>query len=183
MMKKFLLVSAIVCALVGTTASPAAARTSVFVTGAGASAVSGQVVVHAIATGPLVDGPFGAVAPAVGFVRTPGSSFDDLSGTVTCIGIAQGGRAAIVSGNLATPFVSGGFTYPNFSLIVSAGATVPWIEIFPDNLDGDGLGPCGTSLFFSFFIPLLPEDELVRGHFAIGNGTSVVIINRSLIRG
>lgn len=182
MMKKFLLVSAVMCALVGVAASPAAARTSVFVAGTGASAVSGQVVVGAIATGPLVDGPFGEVAPAVGFVRTAGSSFfGDLSGTVTCIGIEQGGRAAIVSGNLATPYVSGGFTYANFSLIVSAGATVPWIEIFPDNLDG--LGPCGTSLFFAVGIPSLPGDALVRGQFAIGNGTSVVIINRSLIRG
>jgi len=93
---------------------------------------------------------------------------------------AQGGRAAIVSGNLDMPFVSGGFTYANFSLLVSAGATVPWIQILPDNLEG--LGPCGTSLFFAAGIPSLPDDALVRGQFAIGNGTSVVIINRSLIR-
>src|SRR5215208_3342480 len=91
MMKKLLLVSAVMCALVGVAASPAAARTSVFVAGTGASAVSGQVVVGAIATGPLVDGPFGAVAPAVGFVRTTNSSFGDLSGTVTCIGMRRAG--------------------------------------------------------------------------------------------
>jgi hypothetical protein len=174
-MKKLLLLSALMCVIVGVAAATATASRSLFVAGAGASSVSGQVVVGARATGPAVPGPFFPVAPAVGFVSARGSSFGDLTGTVTCIGVAQGGRAAIVSGNLATPFVSGGFTYPNFSLLISAGATAAWIEILPDNLEG--LGPCGTSLFFAAGIPSLPSDTLLSGRFVIINGTSVVVIN------
>jgi hypothetical protein len=135
------------------------------VTGAGASTTSGQVVVNARATGAAV-GPFIPVAPAAGFVHVRGSAYGDLSGSVTCIGVA-GPNAAIVSGNLSTPFVSGGFTYPNFSLlVVSPNPQIrSWIEFGPNVLSG--ALPCGTSLFFTFGIPNLPSDFVVSGRFTI----------------
>jgi hypothetical protein len=158
------LVGAAICACL-LAPSVAKAAPSLLVTGAGASSVSGQVVVNARATGPAV-GSFVPVAPATGFIQVRGSSYGDLGGTVTCIGLA-GPNAAIVSGNLSTPVVSGGFTYPNFSLlVVSPNPQIrSWISFFPDNLSG--LFPCGTSLFFTFGVPSLPNDFVVNGRFTI----------------
>ncbi len=163
-MKRLLLVAAVVCGSLAA-AGTAGAMPSLLVTGAGASTTSGHVVVTARATGPA-EGSFIPVAPATGFVRVLGSFFGDLSGSVTCIGVG-GPNAAIVSGNLDTPVVSGGFTYRNFSLlVVSRNPQIQsWISFFPDNLTG--LGPCGTSLFFAFGVPNLPNDFVVSGQFVI----------------
>lgn len=167
-MKKLLLFGAVLCGGVLATSS-AKATPPLLVVGAGGSTVSGHVVVNARATGQAT-GEFIPVAPAVGSLRVRGSWLGDLSGSVTCIGLA-GPNAAIVSGNLDTPFVSGGFTLPNFSLIVVGGHDVirPWIEILPDSLAG--LFPCGTSLFFSAGIPDLPNDVVVNGQFLILGAT------------
>ena len=51
-MKKFLLVSALICAIAGVAAQVAMAGPRLLVTGAGASPVAAQVVLHAEATGP-----------------------------------------------------------------------------------------------------------------------------------
>jgi hypothetical protein len=162
-MKKVLVVGAICVFLLAP--SIAKAAPSLLVTGAGASSISGHVVVNARATGPAV-GSFVPVAPATGFIQVRGSSYGDLGGSVTCIGLA-GPNAAIVSGNLSTPFVSGGFTYPNFSLIVvSPNPQIrSWINFGPNNLSTQF--PCATSLFFTFDIPSLPNDFVVNGRFTI----------------
>lgn len=162
-MKKVLIGAAICVCLLAP--SVAKAAPSLLVTGAGASSTSGHVVVNARATGPAV-GSFVPVAPATGFVQVRGSSYGDLGGSVTCIGVA-GPNAAIVSGNLSTPFVSGGFTYSNFSLlVVSPNPQIrSWISFSPDNLSA--LFPCGTSLFFTFGVPSLPNDFVVNGRFTI----------------
>src|SRR5215217_3934815 len=104
MMKKFLLVGALMCAMIGVAASAATASIPLRVTGAGASTTSGQVVVNARATGPTA-GPFFPVAPAVGFLRAPDSYFGNLSGRVTCMSVWLPGFAVSVSGTLDTPLV------------------------------------------------------------------------------
>jgi hypothetical protein len=162
MKKAFLGVAVCVCLLVP---SVSAAAPSLLVTGAGASTTSGHVVVNARATGAAV-GPFIPVAPATGSVRVRGSFFGDLSGSVTCIGLA-GPNAAVVSGNLDTPFTSGGFTFANFSLLlITTNAQLrSWISFAPNNLGA--AFPCGTSLFFTFGVPNLPNDFVVNGRFTI----------------
>jgi hypothetical protein len=126
MMKKFLLVSAVMGAGHGVAASAAMARTPLLVTGAGASTTSGQVVVSARATGPTL-GSLPSVAPATGFLRAPGvspqistiSGTVNLSGRVTCIGVRLQDAVA-VSGTLDTPIVSaGGFVWRNFTLLIN----------------------------------------------------------------
>jgi hypothetical protein len=170
-MRKFLLlglVGALVCGSALVAASPAKATRALFVAGFGASTTSGDVAIYARAIGPAV-GEGIPVAPAVGFLRASDTSLGDLSGSVSCIGLASP-RAAIVSGDLVTPVVSNGVTYSNFSLIVVLGGNgvPPWIELLPDNLAG--LGPCGTSLFAAAGIPDLPNDVLVEGRFFIFGG-------------
>jgi hypothetical protein len=162
-MKKILVMASICACLLAP--SGAKATPSLLVTGAGASNTSGNVLINARATGNAV-GSFIPVAPATGLIRVRGSFYGDLNGSVTCIGVA-GPNAAIVSGNLSTPFVSGGFTFPNFSLlVVSPNPQIrSWINFLPDNLST--LFPCGTSLFFAFGIPSLPNDFVVSGRFTI----------------
>lgn len=162
-MRKVLIVATLcACLLVP---SVATAAPTLAVVGAGASSTSGQVVVNARATAAAA-GSFLPVAPATGSIHVRGSVYGDLSGAVTCIGVA-GPNAAIVSGNLSTPFVSGGFTFPNFSLlVVSPNPQIrSWISFLPDNLSA--LFPCGTALFFTFGIPSLPNDFVVNGRFTI----------------
>jgi hypothetical protein len=158
------LIAATLCACV-LAPSVATAAPSLMVVGAGASSTSGHVVVNGRATGPA-GGPFVPVAPATGSIHVRGSFYGDLTGTVTCIGLA-GPNAAIVSGNLSTPFVSGGFIFPNFSLLViSPNPQIrSWISFLPDNLSA--LFPCGTSLFFASGVPSLPNDFVVTGRFTI----------------
>jgi hypothetical protein len=167
-MKKVLVAAACACFLAP---SVAKAAPSLLVTGAGASATSGQVVINAHATGPIA-GPFIPVAPATGFIRVRGSFYGDVTGSVTCIGLADP-NAAIVSGTLSTPFVSGGFSYPNFSFLVATATPQhpSWITLFADDIGVGFLGPCGNSLFFAAGVPDLPSDLVVNGNFQILRGT------------
>jgi hypothetical protein len=162
-MKKFF-VGAVVCASFFA-ASIANAAPSLLVTGAGASTSLGHVVVNARATGPATGAP--PVFPAVGFMRAS-DLFGDLRGSVTCIGLLAP-SAVIVSGNLDTPFVAGGFAYPNFSLIMFLGGDVSsnWIRLFVDNLSLLPNAPCGESLFFLAGLPDLANDHVVKGNFQI----------------
>src|SRR5688572_24846251 len=157
-------------------ASPAGADPPLMVTGAGSSATSGHVVVNARATGPSA-GTGIPVWPADGSIRTKGAFWGDLRGSVTCIGLLFPGRA-IVSGTLTTPIVSGGFAFPNFSLVVDESSSGPgsWIALFVTNLALLGGGPqeCGASLFFSASLMLpeaLPNILVTKGDFHIlGDG-------------
>lgn len=176
-MKKFQLVSAITCVVVGIAASAATAGVPLMVTGAGASSGSGQVVVNARATGPAT-GEFFPVAPAVGFLRAPEvpgfpDGTHDLSGKVTCIGLWPGVHAVAVSGDLATPVVQNGVVYPNFTLLVWASATGRnAIQVWADRLLPSS--SCGTDLFFSAGQEdpeVVALSRLLRGHFNI-MGTS-----------
>jgi hypothetical protein len=169
MMRFFVTTLAVASVLV--VAAPAGADPPLIVTGAGASATSGHVVVHARATGPAT-GTGIPVWPAEGSIRVRGSSWGDLTGSVSCVGLLFQGRA-IVSGTLDTPIVSGGFTFPNFSLVVDDGGAGPgsWIGLFITNLAFLG-GPeeCGASLFFSASLTLpeaLPNILVTKGDFHI----------------
>src|SRR3989442_11117735 len=116
---RLFLAATLVCGSIVVGESTASAGSTLRVSGAGASSTSGFIVINARATAPL-SGPFIPVAPAVGFIRAQGTFNGDFRGSVTCMA-SPGGGTALVSGILDTPFVSGGFTYPNFSLIVSVG--------------------------------------------------------------
>jgi hypothetical protein len=169
MIKRFAVLTVVAGSFLAAAAS-AGADQPLLVTGAGASATSGHVVVHARATGPAT-GTGIPVAPADGFLRTRGSSAGDLTGSVTCIGVLFPGRA-IVSGTLDTPVVSGGFTFPHFSLIVGDGGEGDsWIALFVTNLAGlGGVDSCGTSLFFSAGLlepETFPQLVVSRGDFQI----------------
>ena len=161
------LLGVLVCGIVLVGASTAVASPALLVTGAGASTTSGLIQVNARATGPAI-GPFIPVAPAIGFIHSAGS-WGDVRGSVTCIA-SLGPEAAIVSGDLDMPISSGGFTFPNFSLIVVRGGNgvPPWIHFFVDNLTG--LGDCAQSLIFAAGIPDLPNDVVVKGHFLVLRG-------------
>lgn len=166
-MKAFV-VSIAMCACVLGVAAPAGADPPLMVVGAGSSAISGHVVVNARATGPLS----GGVAPADGTFRAQRPSGEDLSGTVTCIGLLFPGRA-VVSGTLDTPVVSGGFTFPHFSLVVddSGSGRDSWIGLFVTNLSAmGGLEDCGTLLFFDAALTMpeaLPFVLVRKGSFQI----------------
>ena len=178
-MKKLLLVSALMCAILGVAASGGNASARLLVAGAGASPVSGHVVLNARASGPLV-GTLSPVAPAVGFLRAPEvipvfgpsnlTGTRDLSGTVTCIGLLPGQPAVAVSGDLDTPVVSQFGIFTNFTVLLSGfepaglGSIQVWInELLP-------FSHCGTDLFFAAGQEL-PEvvavSRVVKGHFAI----------------
>jgi hypothetical protein len=148
MIKKFAVLAVMAGSFLAAAASAGADR-PLLVTGAGASATSGHVVVHARAIGPAT-GTGIPVSPAAGSLRARGSFWGDLNGSVTCIGMLFPGTV-IVSGTLDTPIVSGGFTFPHFSLIVGDGGQGDsWIALFVTNLAGHGgVDSCGTSLFFS----------------------------------
>jgi hypothetical protein len=152
-------------------ASPAGAGPPLMVTGAGSSATSGHVVVNARATGPSA-GTGIPVWPADGSIQAKGSFWGDLRGSVTCIGLLFPGRA-IVSGTLATPIVSGGFAFPNFSLVVDENSSGPgsWIALYVTNLSAmGGLEGCGTSLFFDAALTMpdaLPFVLVNKGGFQI----------------
>jgi hypothetical protein len=171
-MKKFLLVSGIACAVVGIAASAAAAGAPLMVTGAGAAAGYGHVVVNARATGPAT-GEFFPVAPAVGFLHAPKvPEFPpglDLSGKVTCIGLWPGMDAVAVSGNLETPLVQNGFVYPNFTFLLWSGATGRnAIQVWADRLLP--FSPCGADLFFlddQELPEVVASSRLLQGHFNI----------------
>jgi len=169
MMKKFLLLGALVCTIVGVTAS-AAVSAPLLVTGAGFSAQSGQIVVYAGGTGPTPQGFFDTT-PAVGFLRAPdvrgfASGILDLSGRVTCISAEANG--VTVSGTLDTPLLAGDLTFPNFSLLIAGSGSKPWIWVTPTFLGpSTGAGPCGATLWFLAGLEttfLLPEYHLTRGH-------------------
>lgn len=178
-MKKFLLVSALMCVIVGTAASTATS-TPLLVSGAGASAVSGEVVLNARATGPGTP-PLFPVYPAVGFLRAPAvvpyfgpsgvSGTVDLSGRVTCIGVWTGLRAVSVSGTLNTPIFAPGGIVHNFTVLLvgssqaGRGSIQAWAlgQLSP-------FDPCGTLLFFSAGQELadVRANSLVsQGHFNI----------------
>jgi hypothetical protein len=172
-MKKFQLVSAITCAVVGIAASAATAGTPLMVTGAGSSSGYGHVVVNARATGPAT-GEFFPVAPAVGFLRAPEvpgfpDGTRDLSGKVTCIGLWPGVDAVAVSGNLGTPVVQNGLVYPNFTFLLWSSATGRnAIQVWADRLLP--FSPCGTDLFFSAGQEdpeVIALSRLLQGHFNI----------------
>jgi hypothetical protein len=152
-------------------ASPAGADPPLMVTGAGSSAISGHVVVHAHATGPATDTGI-RVWPANGSISVRGSSSGDIDGSVSCIGLLFPGRA-IVSGTLDAPVVSGGSTFPHFSLVVEESASGPgsWIGLFITNLAAlGGPGECGAPLFFSASLTLpeaLPNILVTKGRFHI----------------
>jgi hypothetical protein len=155
---------AIAVTVFGVSASAAAASV-LLVTGAGTSTTSGHIVVTARAVEPATGDP--AVSPAVGFFRDSDSAFGALSGAVACIG-SLNPNAIVVSGNLETPVVSEGFTYPSFSLLIgrATNGEPDWVRLFIDDLS---LMPsdCGTSLFFAAGVPDFSADALVTGHFAI----------------
>lgn len=174
-MKRFLLVGVLICAIVGVAGSAATASAPLLVTGAGASPVSGHVVLNARATGPGTAQPF-SVFPAVGFLRAPKvvpffgpsnvSGAVDLSGTVTCIGVWLPG-AVSVSGTLDKP-VSGA---NNFTVLLRGssatgrGSIQVWALPQLPSFD-----PCGTLLFF-IAGEELPEVRaaslVVQGHFTV----------------
>ena len=169
-MKKFF-VTALACGSVLALAAPAGADPPLMVTGAGSSATSGHVVLNARATGAST-GTGIPVWPAEGSIRAKGSFWGDLRGSVTCIGLLFPGRA-IVSGTLDTPIVSGGFTFPNFSLIVDENSSGPgsWIALYVTNLSALG-GPdeCASSLFFDAALTMpeaLPFVLVNKGDFQI----------------
>jgi hypothetical protein len=172
-MKKFLLLSALVCAIVGVAAS-AALGAPLLVTGAGFSAQSGQLVVNARGIGPTPQWSFEST-PAVGFLRAPAvpaypSGTLDLSGRVTCIA-GWLPNAVAVSGTLDTPLVYGDFTTRNFSLLIQGSGRAPWLWVTPSILGpSTGAGPCGMTLFFLAGLDLtyqLPEYHLRTGHILI----------------
>jgi len=171
-MKKFLLLSALMCAIICVAAS-AAASVPLLVTGAGFSAQSGQIIVHARGIGPTPQGFF-ETTPAVGFLRAPDvrgfeSGSLDLSGRVTCISVEANGVA--VSGNLDRPLFAGDVTLPNFTLLIAGSGSTPWIWVTPSILGpSTGAGPCGATLWFLAGLEttfLLPEYHLTRGHISI----------------
>jgi hypothetical protein len=168
-MRKFF-VAAVACGSVLALAAPAGADPPLMVNGAGSSAVSGHVVVNARATGPA-SGTGIPVWPAEGMLRVRGSN-GDLQGSVTCIGLLFPGRA-IVSGTLDTPVVSGGFTFPHFSLVVDENSAGPgsWIGLFVTDLAAlGGTGQCGAPLFFSASLMMpeaLPNVLVTKGDFQI----------------
>ena len=168
-MKRFFLTALAVGTLV--VVSPAGADPPLMVTGAGSSAASGHVVVHARTTGPATGAGI-RVWPANGSILARGSFWGDISGSVSCIGLLFPGRA-IVSGTLDTPIVSGGFTFPHFSLVVDESGSGPgsWIGLFITDLAAVG-GPeeCGAPLFFSASLTLpeaLPNILVTKGNFQI----------------
>jgi hypothetical protein len=188
MMKRFLLVSALTCASIGAAASTATASQSLLVTGAGASKASGQVVVHARATQPLVGSgvpgvlPPSQSVPVVGFLRAPdarspgGAGSFNFNGRVTCVVDWLGPAAAAASGTLDTPLVSNGVTYAGFTLTVRDFGTVEYIEVWPNRLSDPFFGSmCGIEFFFiypgGFFDPELDQLRqtllVERGHFII----------------
>jgi hypothetical protein len=168
-MRRLLLLAAVVCGSL-VAAGTSNATPSLLVAGAGASTASGHVVINARAIGPATGSP--PVFPAVGFLRARNSRFGDLSGSVTCIGLFTP-SAVIVSGHLDTPVVSGGFTFPDFSLIVFSGGndSPDWIRLFVGDLSSVPNAPCAESLFFLAGLPDLPNDHLVNGHFQILRGS------------
>jgi hypothetical protein len=171
-MKKLLLLSALMCAIVSVAAS-AAASAPLLVTGAGFSAQSGQIVVHARGIGSTPPGFFD-INPAVGFLRASdvrgfASGILDLSGRVTCISVEANG--VTVSGTLDTPLLAGDVTSPNFSLLIAGSGSTPWIWVTPSILGpSTGAGPCGATLWFLAGLEttyLLPEYHVTRGHIII----------------
>src|SRR5215213_4505065 len=120
-MRKLVVAAAVFCVGLCGAASTANASMPLTVKGKGASAVSGRLIVDARATGPATGSP--AVAPAVGSFGVTDSFWGDISGSVTCIGFLFDG--AVVSGNLDTPVVSGGFSYANFTLVMGGSAGGP----------------------------------------------------------
>jgi hypothetical protein len=171
-MKKFLLLNALMCAIICVAAS-AAASAPLLVKGAGFSAQSGHIVVHARGTRPTPQGFF-ETTPALGFLRAPdvrgfASGILDLSGRVTCISVEASG--VTVSGTLDTPLLVGDLTFPNFSLLIAGSGSTPWIWVTPTFLGpSTGAGPCGATLWFLAGLEttfLLPEYHLTRGHISI----------------
>jgi hypothetical protein len=172
MMKKFLLVSALMCAIVGVAASMAVAGNPV-VAGAGFSPNLGHIVLNARATEPMVGSGSQDLA-ATGFLRarnvptSTGSA--DLSGTVTCIGVWLPGFAVAVSGTLNTP------DRATFSLLIwRAFGDKPWLAFFPGvPIPGPAAGTCGIQLFFLAGLETtfeLPAYHLTTGNLVI-NGTT-----------
>src|SRR2546425_2693597 len=100
------------------------------VSGAGGTGSVPLVQLNARATG---DAALGDPLPATGTFHAKGTPWGDLSGGVTCMGFISP-STFVVSGTLDNAVSSGGFTSPNFVLLMAAdGSNVTWIHVLVAN--------------------------------------------------